>query len=187
MRHRIWIMALGLGAAAALATAGVAAEPNKSNPTPTFGFSTLRALSVDAAKARVAELLRAAGRYQADAFEQVWRDESRSLVDRVADALALAHPDAKAALDAARNLNLPPPDQAPAFVRDSSLDPFVRTNLALAFAKAAANRKAYEEALEALNAGVPEMAVDPPPSCSTKRSANTPPCRKTPQPVPSSA
>jgi hypothetical protein len=40
-------------------------------------------------------------------------------------------------------------------------DNFFRTNIALAFAKAAGSKKVYEEALEALNAATPEAAVDP--------------------------
>jgi hypothetical protein len=138
-----------------------AAEPNKSGRTPTFGFSTLRTMTEEAAKTQALEWLRSTGRYDAATFDRIWNDQGRSLIDRTADVLALGLPQAQAALQQVRDPNAPPPEAAPAFLQDSSLDPFVRTNLALAFAKAAVNRKVYEEALEALNGGVVEKAVDP--------------------------
>jgi hypothetical protein len=53
------------------------------------------------------------------------------------------------------------PAEVPHFLKDDKQDPFFRTNVALAFAKAAANKKAYEEAVEALKGLSPEAAVDP--------------------------
>jgi hypothetical protein len=142
-------------------TVARAAEPNKSGRTPTFGFSTLRMMTEEAAKSQAIEWLRASGRYDAATVERIWNDQGRSLIDRTADVLALGLPPAQVALQQVRDPNAPPPETAPAFVKDNNLDPFVRTNLALAFAKAAVNRKAYEEALDALNGGVAEKAVDP--------------------------
>jgi hypothetical protein len=53
------------------------------------------------------------------------------------------------------------PDVVPAILKDEKQDPFFRTNVTLAFAKAAASKKVYEEALEALKGVNPEFAVDP--------------------------
>jgi len=53
------------------------------------------------------------------------------------------------------------PAETPALLKNEKLDPFFRTNVALAFAKASANKKVYEEALEALKGVNPELAVDP--------------------------
>ena len=53
------------------------------------------------------------------------------------------------------------PAAVPAVLKDEKQDAFFRTNVALAFAKAAASRKVYEEALDALKGTSPELAVDP--------------------------
>ncbi|MCS7020248.1 MAG: hypothetical protein NZ703_15185 [Gemmataceae bacterium] len=154
---------LGVGLVRLTGVSGIAAEPNgnKGSRTPTFSFSTLRSMPEELARTQVMEWLRSVGRFDAARLEHIWQDTSRSLIDRTADGLALGLPEAQAALQQVRNPEAPAPDSVPTFLKDSRLDPFVRTNLALAFAKAAANRKAYEEALEALNGGVVEKAVDP--------------------------
>jgi hypothetical protein len=154
-------LVLGLGIAVGLAAHSGAAEPNKPNRGLTFQFSTLRAMTEEAARSQVVEWLRSVGRYDAASVDNLWKDQGRSLIDRTADALALGLPEAQSALRQVRNPEAPAPESIPAFLRDAGLDPFVRTNLALAFAKAAAQRKAFEEALEALNNGIVERAVDP--------------------------
>lgn len=162
MSRRILLgVVLGLGTVALLAGEVRAAEPNKSERSPAFQFSMLRTMSDEVARSQAVEWLRSIGRFDAANVDRLWKDQSRSLIDRTADVLALGLPEAQTALRQVRNPDAPPPDAIPAFLRDQNLDPFVRTNLALAFAKAAAHRKAYEEALEALNSGLVEKAVDP--------------------------
>lgn len=153
-----------LAAAAALMTGlavspARAAEPGKRNPA--FSFSTLRATNPAVAKEKTEAWLRSVGRFDEAAFQRIWADETRSVLDRTADALALGSPEAAAALAQARQAEAPAPAETPALFKDARLDPFFRANVALAFAKAAAGRKVYEEALEALNAVVPELTVDP--------------------------
>ncbi|HJZ53512.1 MAG TPA: hypothetical protein VKE74_01050, partial [Gemmataceae bacterium] len=134
-----------------------AAEP----AGPAFGFSTLKPVPADAAKARCVAWLQSIGNYDQTAVDAIWAKESLPIVDRVADTLALGNPEAAASLGAARNPDAAAPAKVPAFVKDAKQDPFVRANLALAFAKASASKKAYEETLEALNAVAPEQVVDP--------------------------
>ena len=164
MSARMFSWAMLTAGCVGLLSAGTmtrAAEPNNSRRTPTFSFSTLRMMTEEAAQTQAIAWLRTSGRYDAATVERIWKDQGRSLIDRTADVLALGLPQAQLALQQVRDPYAPPPEVAPAFVKDPNLDPFVRTNLALAFAKAAVNRKAYEEALEALNGGVVEKAVDP--------------------------
>lgn len=156
-----------LCAAAALATGlaaapAAAADPEK-KPAPTFGFSTLKALSVDAAKAKAEAYLKSVNKFDATAFNKVWADETKTVLDRTADSLVLGNAEAAALLADVRKPEAPAPAELPALLgRESKLDTFAKTNLALAFAKAAASKKVYEEALEALNAvSTPEAAVDP--------------------------
>src|SRR4029079_1394945 len=82
--------------------------------------------------------------------------------DRTADSLALGNTEAAAILADVRKPDAPAPAELPALLKDAKQDTFFRTTVALAFAKAAASKKVYEEALEALNSvNTPELAVDP--------------------------
>lgn len=128
---------------------------------PGFGFSTLKSASPAAAKDRAAAWLKATGKFDAAAFDRVWAEEDRPVLDRTVDSLALGSPEAKALLAAMRQADAPAPAETPAILKDMKQDSFFRTNLALAFAKAAGSKKVYEEALEALNGAMPEAAVDP--------------------------
>lgn len=158
-----------LCAAAALATGlaagpAAAADPTPSaKPNPTFGFSTLKALGADAAKAKAEAWLKSVNKFDAAAFNTVWADETKTVLDRTADSLALGNSEAASILGNVRKADAPAPDELPALLKkDAKQDPFFQTNLALAFAKAAASKKVYEEALEALNeVATPEAAVDP--------------------------
>jgi hypothetical protein len=152
-------------AAAALAGFTVAApvsaaEPNKK--APTFGFSALKSATVDAAKAKAEAYLKSVNKFDQTAFNKIWADETKTVLDRTADSLALSSTEAAEILAHVRKLENVAPAEAPALLKDSKQDAFFRTNLALAFAKAAASKKVYEEALDALNSvSTPEVAVDP--------------------------
>lgn len=168
------------GLAAASAAPVAAAEPTPAKPT--FGFSSLKAMSPEAAKAKCAAYLKSVNKFDQAAFDKVWADPARPLLDQVADALALGNPAAAAMLADVRNPETPAPTEVPAYLKDAKQNPFMRANLALAFAKAASKKvaikvipetgtdrkavkvvesPAFEEALEALNAVSPEQVVDP--------------------------
>lgn len=150
--------ALATGLAAFNATPASASDPVK----PNFGFSTLKAATPEVAKAKVQAYLKSVNKFDQAAFDNIWADESRTVLDRTADSLVLGNSEAAAILANVRKYDAPAPAELPALLKDSKQDNFFRTNLALAFAKAAASKKVYEEALEALNAvSAPEAAVDP--------------------------
>lgn len=134
-----------------------AAEPAKK---PTFGFSTMKAATAESAKAKTEAWLKSIGKFDETAFNKIWADEKRTVLDRTADALALGNTEAAALLANVRKSDYVP-SEVPGFLKDDKQDNYFRTNVALAFAKAAANKKVYEEALEALKAVNPEFAVDP--------------------------
>jgi len=152
------VAALAIGLVAFNATTASAADPAK----PAFGFSTLKAATPEAAKAKAEAYLKSVGKFDQAAFDKIWADESRTVLDRTADSLAIGNTEAAAILADVRKPEAPAPAELPALLKDTKQDNFFRTNLALAFAKAAASKKVYEEALEALNAvSTPEAAVDP--------------------------
>ena len=159
MQLRKWVTTAAVSAAVALGSADTApaAEPAKS----VYTFGTLKALPADAAKAKAADWLRAAGRFDAPAFDQVWANDARSVFDRTVDSLALGSPEAAALLAQARQPDAVLPTDLPPVLKDPKAAPFFRANLATAYAKALAGKRVYEEALEALKGVRPEDAVDP--------------------------
>lgn len=151
--------ALTVGIASFLPTAS-ALEPSQPLK-PTYGFSTLTAMPADAAKAKVEAWLKSVNKFDEAALTVIWQDGSRSILDRVADSLALGSADAATLLADARKPDAPAPTTLPALLSDGKQDPFFRANVATAFAKALSTKKVYEESLAALNAVEPEKVVDP--------------------------
>jgi hypothetical protein len=145
---------------AALPAVSAAAEPAAPD-APAFKFSQLSPATATEAKAKAEAWLKKVGQYDGTAFEKVWATADATVLDRVTASIALGSPEAKAILDDLRKPETPPPAEAPAVLKDDKQDPFFRTNFAVAFARGAGAKKAYEEALTALEAATPETAVDP--------------------------
>jgi len=139
-----------------------AAEPKAAKDLASFGV--LRAPSVETARNQAQEWLKSIGKTDeatSKAFAAIWSQTDRPLLDLVADTLVLGNPDVKKVLDEARDTNAPAPKQVPDMIKDLKLPIYFRANLALAYAKALAGRKVYEEALDALKTIRPEQVVDP--------------------------
>jgi hypothetical protein len=94
-------------------------------------------------------------------FASIWSQESRSVVDRLADTFALGNPAVAKVLNEVRNPAAPAPLAIPALLKDKKVPEFVRANVALAYAKALSNRRVHEEALQALALFTAEQVVDP--------------------------
>jgi hypothetical protein len=138
-----------------------AAEP-KGKDLASFGV--LPAPSLESVRGQAQEWLKSAGKTDqasTQAFGAIWSQTDRPLLDLVADTFALGNPDVKKLLDEARDPNAPAPKQVPDLVKDLKLPVFFRANLALAYAKALASRRVYEEALDALKGVRVEQVVDP--------------------------
>ena len=155
---RKWLAAAALAAGTALGAGGLAsaAEPAK----PVYGFGTLKAIPAADAKAKVEAWLKAADKFDQAKFDAVWSQEGRATLDRTVDSILLGLPEAATALADARTPGTPAPTGVPAVLKDAT-DPFVKANLAAAYAKALTGRKVYEEALDALKGVQPESLVDP--------------------------
>jgi hypothetical protein len=93
-------------------------------------------------------------------FKTLWETD-RPVLDRVTATLVLGDAAATKLLADARNADAPAPTEVPAALKDKKQPVFYRANLALAYARALAGRKVYEEALEAFAAIKPEEVVDP--------------------------
>jgi hypothetical protein len=127
-----------------------------------ISFGALRPANPDEVKSRAEAWLKGSGKFDATrtAFEAVWAQGDRSVVDRLADTFALGDDRAARLLSEARDSDKPAPTDAPALLTGSS-DAFFRANLGLAYAKALSNRRVYEEALAILTSIKPEQVVDP--------------------------
>ncbi len=134
---------------------------DKANSKDLVPFGSVRAISADQARAQAEKWLKSQGKVDDKAVQAIWDKADQSVVDRVADTLALGNADAAKALAQARDADGPAPQTVPALVKDLKLDPFFRANLSLAYAKALSNRRIYEEAYEALKNVQPEQVVDP--------------------------
>jgi len=128
-----------------------------------ISFGALRPAKPDEVRTQAEAWLKTAGKLDATqkAFEAVWAQSDRPVVDRLADTFALGDEQAAKLLADARDSNKPAPTNVPAVLTDTKQLLFYRANLGLAYAKALSNRRIYEEALTVLKSVRPEQIVDP--------------------------
>ena len=95
------------------------------------------------------------------AFDAIWAQNQRTVLDRVADTLGLGDPAAAKILSMARDADTPAPQETPALLKDAKQSVYYRSNLGLAYAVALSHRRVFEEALDTLKLVKPENVVDP--------------------------
>lgn len=163
MNLRPWIVALTcaaplLGMSPALARA----ETTPAQEQPSLG--TLRAPSLEKARSQALNWLKGTGKTDPatmKAFEALWSQSGRPVLDLVAETFALGNPEASKLLAEARNPLVPAPITVPDLLKNEKQPAFFRANLGLAYAKALSNRRVYEESLEVLRLVKPDQVVDP--------------------------
>ncbi len=154
-----WVLALAVPVVAA----GLARAENKP-AKEVLSFGTLKAPAPEEARAQALAWLKSAGKTDEasqKAFEAIWADAERPVLDRVAQTLALGDPEAAKLLSEANASTGPAPTAAPAVLKDANRPVFYRANLGLAYGKALCKRRVYEEALDVLKTVKPEQVVDP--------------------------
>jgi hypothetical protein len=159
VKTRSWLPALGL-ALAVLVPAARAGEKK----SDVIAFGTLKAAAPEAARAQAEAWLTTAGRSDAatkQQFAAIWDAADRTIIDRVADTLALGNSQAAQLLAEARDPAKAAPKDVPALLKDKAQPAFYRSNLALAYARALTARRVYEEALGSLREVKPEEVADP--------------------------
>src|SRR5262249_27031181 len=127
-------------------------------------FMSLESQAPEAARARALAWLKDAAAGDADKLrraEALWRQEDRTVLDRLAGTFPLGNADAAPPLAQARGPQAPAPTEVAALLRDAKQPEFFRANLALAYARALSNRRVHEEALETLKQFNPEQVIDP--------------------------
>ncbi len=107
IRHAAVVVVLG----GALLCAGRAtADEAKKVPKEIASFGTLRAMPPEAVRSQADEWLRSTGKTDAatqKAFAELWATD-RTVLDKVAETLALGNPDAKTLLAEANDPKMPP-------------------------------------------------------------------------------
>jgi hypothetical protein len=150
--------------AAALAFLLAGSQAVSANEKKEIAFGALEAVAIDAAKARAADWLKEAGKNDPatlQRFETIWKQEDRTVLDRLADTFALANADAANLLAEARNPLSLAPTKVPDLLKDAKQPLFFRANLALAYGRNLSNRRVHEEALEIFKLFRPEQVIDP--------------------------
>src|SRR5204862_479956 len=102
-------------------------------------FGALDASSVEAARASALAWMRQTGKTDEATlrqFEILWKQADRSILDRVADSLALGDAAAAKLLAEANDPQAPAPTAIPEILQDAKRPLFYRANLALAYARA---------------------------------------------------
>jgi len=162
MSMRKWLAAITVSASVALS--GSAADPAPKPLEPiapsALTFGTLRSMPADAAKAKVADWLKSVNKLDQAKLDAIWAKTDSTILNLTVESIALGKPEVKAVIDNARDAVATPPTDVPAVIKDEK-NPFVKANVASAFAKALAGKRVYEEALKATADVQPEELVDP--------------------------
>jgi hypothetical protein len=156
------IATLGLICLLGGAGASWAGDVKPAKESPTFG--ALRPVAVDAAKAQALAWLKSVGKTDAasqKAFEAIWAQNQRSVLERVAETFSLGDSSAAKMLTTVRDAATPAPQETPAVLKDPKQSSYFRSNLGLAYAVALSHRRVFEETLETLKLVKPENVVDP--------------------------
>jgi hypothetical protein len=164
MTRKMWRGPLLALAAAALGTASLAAGEQPRQPTEVLSFGTLQSPKPEEARKAAQAWLVSVGKTDEASQKQfaiIWSDAERPLLDKVADTLILGDPRAAKLLADVRNPAMPAPTDVPALLKDTQVNSYLRTNLAVAYAQGLAHRKIYDEALRVLSLVKPEQTVDP--------------------------
>ena len=141
----------------------VQADTEKKPLKELSSFSLLRAPAPETARSQALDWLKGTGKADAaamKAFDALWTGD-RPLLDKVSGTLALGEPAAAKLLKDARDDDTAAPTTVPNLIKDQKLPSFFRANLGLAYGKALAHRKVYDEALEAFKSIKGEDVVDP--------------------------
>lgn len=158
---RTWIQSAALSAGVGILPSVAFAADNPPVAKPVFAFASLKSLAATEAKAKVEAYLKKVGTFDASAFDKIWANESRGVLERTADSLVIGNSEAAAALASARSTDTPAPTTIPGFLKDANTDSFFKANVATAYAKSLSQKNIFEEALEAIKSVPAEQVVDP--------------------------
>ncbi len=154
-----------------------AADAPKKPAKELVSFGTLQSPTLEAARAQALEWFKKAGKTDAASiqkFDAIWASKDRSLLEKATATIVLGDASAAKLLAEVRDTKNAAPTSVPSILKDTKVDPFLRANLGLAYARELANRRVFDECLEALKAVKAEQVIDPAPTSSPAPWPNTP-------------
>jgi hypothetical protein len=149
---------------AALVMVGSVRAAETEKKAKDLSFGSLRSATSDEAREQAAKWLKSTGKSDeatTKAFDAIWADEETPVLEKVTQTLCLGSEDAKKLLADTNDPKASAPTEVPGILKDTKMNPFMRANLSLAYAKALSNRRVYEESLESLKTIKVEQVVDP--------------------------
>jgi hypothetical protein len=160
-KHGLWALAWSatLLCGSSLWAADTPKKPVQDLPS----FGTLQSPAPEAARAQALEWFKSAGKTDEaslKAFNAIW-DADRTLIEKVTDTLILGDANAAKLMAEVRDPKQPAPTTVPAMLKDTKVASYLRSNLALAYARELSNRRIFEECLEAMKTIKAEKVVDP--------------------------
>jgi hypothetical protein len=163
LRNTGWGLAVLFAVLLGNISPGQAAEKAGPKQKDFAAFGTLSSPAEVKVRLDAANWLKETGKYDTNrqAFDALWADANKSLLEKVSATFTLGDAEAAKLLSEAKSPISAAPTTLPAVLSDSKKPAFYRANLALAYAKALVNRKVYEEALETLKLYKAEQVVDP--------------------------
>lgn len=153
-----------LAAAVLLAGAGHGLAQKTTTKSAIDSFAALTTLDAAKAQADAKAWLQSAGKTDAatmQKFDAIWAQNNRTVLDRLAETFRLGDATAANLLADAANPQTPAPAEVPAIFSDKDAAPFLKSNLALAYARLLAQRRVFEQALGALNTTSANQVADP--------------------------
>lgn len=161
MTLRKWLFTMALTATGTFASFSGGADKEAKPLAPSaLTFGTLRTMAPEVAKVKVEAYLKDAGKLDQAKVDAIWAANDKPVLDRTVESIALSNPEAKLAIDSARDAAAAPATEVPTAIKNEK-NSFAQTNLAAAFAKALAGKRVYEEALATSKVIAPENLVDP--------------------------
>jgi hypothetical protein len=144
-----------------LVVLGPAGAAERSLTKESFTFGTLTSPSETAVRVQAAQWLKDQGTFDRKAFDAIWAQDHKPVLDRLAETFALGDKAAAELMKTARNPFAPAPTALPAVLTEAKRPAFFRANLTLAYGRTLTNRKVFEEALDAMRLFKPDQTVDP--------------------------
>src|SRR4051812_673876 len=148
------LLRLALPALVAAALLGGAGHGLAQKKTAIGSFAVLSTAEADKAQADAQAWLKSVGKTDAattQKFQAIWGQSNRTVLDKVTETLRLGDATAAQMLAAAANPQAAAPMGVPAIFNDKNAAPYLKNNLALAYARLLTQRRVFEQALEVLN------------------------------------
>jgi plasmid maintenance system antidote protein VapI len=161
---RKWAAVLALSASAGTGLYAAEPEPADVPAVPKVDlsqltFGTLRAMPADAVKTKLSTWLKAQDKLDRTKLDEIFAKD-KSTMEKFVEALGLGSSELQQIILDARDITADAPVEVPAALKNEA-DPFIKSNVAAAYARSLSASKVYEEALTAATSAESDQLIDP--------------------------